>query len=242
MCFSTTKTQKQQTASRINGKKAMALPGIMPNAWHSFGGQGTPPHLSSLQSAHQLSVWNPVPNSSTTNLHSVHNTTHVHTSSPPIQQLESPAGRRDSQSPETPAAKGPAPEAEREPLTPNLVTACETPTSSMSSFTAGTGLPTLNGTPVPFPSSSLSGVLKKPKRTRRKRCLECEGCRRKDNCGVCSVCTNPNATNTVCKKRRCELLKTRPSATTAVPAVSYLHVVYFVQFLIIANKCPHKRF
>ena len=211
----------------------MALPGILPNAWHSFGGQGTPPHLSSLQSAHQLSVWNPVPNSTTTNLHAVHNTTHVHTSSP-VQQLESPAGR-DSQSPETPAAaKGPAPEAERESLTPNLVT--ETPTSSMGSFTAGTGLPTMNGTPVPFPSPSL---LKKPKRTRRKRCLECEGCRRKDNCGVCSVCTNPNATNTVCKKRRCELLKTRPSAA---PAVSYLHVLYSVRFLIIADKCPHKSF
>ena len=211
MCFSTTKTQKQRTASRINDKIAMALPGIMPNAWPSFGGQGTPPHLSSLQSAHQLSVWSPVPNSSTTNLHAaVHNTTHVHTRSP-VQQLESPA---DSQSPETPA-KGPqAPEAEREPLTPSLIT--EIPTT-MSSFTAGSGLPTINGAPIPFPSSSLSGVLKKPKRTRRKRCLECEGCRRKDNCGVCSVCTNPNATNTVCKKRRCELLKTRPSA---VPAVS----------------------
>lgn len=228
MCFSTTKTQKQRTASRINGKIAMALPGIMPNAWPSFGGQGTPPHLSSLQSAHQLSVWNPVPNSNTTNLHAVHNTTHVHTNSP-VQQLESPAGR-DSQSPETPAAaaaKGPMPEAEREPLTPNLLT--ETPTT-MSSFTAGSGLSTLNGAPVPFPSPSLSGVLKKPKRTRRKRCLECEGCRRKDNCGVCSVCTNPNATNTVCKKRRCELLKTRPSA---VPAVSYfVHVLHLVQFLL----------
>ena len=230
MCFSTTKTQKQRSASRINGKKAMALPGIMPNAWPSFGGQGTPPHLSSLQSAHQLSVWNPVANGSTTNLHAVHNTTHVHTSSP-VQQLESPAGRRDSQSPETPTVKGPAPEAEREPLTPNLVT--ETPTS-MSCFTAGTGLPTLNGAPIPFSSSSLSGALKKTKRTRRKRCLECEGCRRKDNCGVCSVCTNPNATNTVCKKRRCELLKTRPSA---VPAVSY-----FAHTTLGSNKCPHKSF
>ena len=98
---------------------------------------------------------------------------------------------------------------EREALTPSLVS--EAP-STKSSFTAGSGLHTVTGTPMLFPSLSLTGGLKKPKRTRRKRCLKCEGCRRKDNCGVCSVCTNPSAINPVCKKRRCELLKIRPSA------------------------------
>ena len=201
MCFSTTKNQKQKTAVRVNERSVMALPSIM-NAWPSFGGQATSQHLSHLQSAHQLSVWNPVP-SSGTSFHSVHNTTHVHTSSPVQQQVDSPA---ESQSPETPVKTGPALE-ETTPLTPTLVN--EFPTTP-SSLTAGTGVPMVNGTTMSFPSSNLSGGLKKPKRTRRKRCLECEGCRRKDNCGVCSVCTNSNATNTVCKKRRCEMLKTRP--------------------------------
>lgn len=186
----------------------MALPSLM-NAWPSFGGQGTSPHLSTLQSAHQLTVWNPVSNSGT-NLHSVHNTAHVHTSST-VQTVESPA---DSQSPGTPA-KAPAPE-ESTPLTPNLKS--EVP-NTPTSFPAEIGVPIMNGSTLSYPSSLVSGVPKKPKRTRRKRCLECEGCRRKDNCGVCSVCTNPNATNTVCKKRRCELLKTRPPTTT-VPVVS----------------------
>ena len=209
MCFSTTKSQKQKTAIKVSDKSAMALPSIM-NAWPSFGGQGTSPHLSTLQSAHQLSVWNPVTNSGT-NLHSVHNTTHVHSSSS-VQPMDSSA---ENHSPETPA-KGPSPE-ESTPITPSLKT--EVP-STPTMFSAETvGMPFMNGSPLSYPSSLLSGGPKKPKRTRRKRCLECEGCRRKDNCGVCSVCTNPNATNTVCKKRRCELLKTRPPTTTA-PVVS----------------------
>lgn len=53
----------------------------------------------------------------------------------------------------------------------------------------------------------------KAKRPRKKRCLNCEGCRRTENCGRCSVCTNPNATpNSICKNRRCStVLKKRPS-------------------------------
>lgn len=115
----------------------------------------------------------------------------VHTSSP-VQQADSPA---EGQSPETPAKPVPVLE-ETTPVATNV-----------------TGFPMVNGTALSFPSSNISG--KKPKRTRRKRCLECEGCRRKDNCGVCSVCTNKNATNTVCKKRRCEMLKTRPIAAVS---------------------------
>lgn len=203
MCFSTTKSQKQRTAVRTSEKLLMALPGII-SAWPSFGGQGNSPHLS--QSAHQLSVWNPVP-SSGTNFHSVHNTTHVHTSSP-VQPLDSPV---ESQSPETPVKPAPAPAQEESTPVPPI---SEVPTTP-SSFIAGTGFPIINGTTVPFPSSNLSSGPKKTKRTRRKRCLECEGCRRKDNCGACSVCTNPNTTNTVCKKRRCEMLKTRPPAAVS---------------------------
>ena len=64
-------------------------------------------------------------------------------------------------------------------------------------------------------NSTLSPTsIAKKKRTRRKRCGSCVGCTRKDNCGVCSVCTNMNATNSVCKLKRCEVLKRRVSFFT----------------------------
>lgn len=59
--------------------------------------------------------------------------------------------------------------------------------------------------------SSPPTVLTKKKRVRRSRCGSCAGCSLKENCGSCSVCTNPNATNSVCKQRRCEMLKHRVS-------------------------------
>ena len=64
-------------------------------------------------------------------------------------------------------------------------------------------------------ATSLSPGPKK-KRIRRKRCWTCVGCQRRDNCGNCSVCTNPNATNSVCKMRRCEALKRRPSMVSVL--------------------------
>lgn len=53
--------------------------------------------------------------------------------------------------------------------------------------------------------------LTKKKRVRRKRCGSCVGCTKRDNCGCCSVCSNANATNSVCKLKRCEVLKRRVS-------------------------------
>lgn len=53
--------------------------------------------------------------------------------------------------------------------------------------------------------------LAKKKRVRRRRCGSCTGCTRKENCGTCSVCTNTNNTNSVCKLKRCEVLKRRVS-------------------------------
>ncbi len=53
----------------------------------------------------------------------------------------------------------------------------------------------------------------KKKRVRRRRCGSCAGCTRRDNCGTCSVCTNLNATNTVCKLKRCDALKKRVSGS-----------------------------
>lgn len=54
-------------------------------------------------------------------------------------------------------------------------------------------------------------AISRKKRIRRSRCGSCEGCTKKENCGACSVCTNPNATNSVCKLKRCEILKRRVS-------------------------------
>lgn len=54
--------------------------------------------------------------------------------------------------------------------------------------------------------------LARKKRVRRSRCGSCVGCSRKENCGSCSVCTNPNRTNSVCKLKRCEILKRRVSS------------------------------
>ena len=58
--------------------------------------------------------------------------------------------------------------------------------------------------PLPFPT-------KQPKKTRRKRCAQCQGCKRTENCGKCVVCTNPGQTNQCCKLKRCEVLLQRPS-------------------------------
>lgn len=72
--------------------------------------------------------------------------------------------------------------------------------------------------PFPSPSSSpsplkLQTTINNPptvKRVRRKRCGNCPGCLKTENCGTCVVCTNPNSTNTVCRSRRCDMLTNRP--------------------------------
>lgn len=62
------------------------------------------------------------------------------------------------------------------------------------------------------PTEQLSPTaIARKKHVRRSRCGSCVGCTKRDNCGTCSVCTNPNATKSVCKLRRCELLKRRVS-------------------------------
>jgi len=75
----------------------------------------------------------------------------------------------------------------------------------------------IEGPQRPIASTQLSypvanSSLLKKKRTRRKRCMTCEGCLRKDNCGMCNACAKPSGTNSVCKMRKCDALKTRPSS------------------------------
>lgn len=64
--------------------------------------------------------------------------------------------------------------------------------------------------PSPSPLKQTTTAPLPVKRTRRKRCGQCPGCLKADNCGRCVVCTNPNTTNSVCKERRCDLLTQRP--------------------------------
>ena len=102
----------------------------------------------------------------------------------------------------SPLRPGDQPPEKAEPLSPPPPTPGESPGAGTTSGESQSPLMT-----------------KKPKRTRRKRCEKCEGCRTKDNCGRCSVCTNPNSTNSICKHRRCEVLtRRRPSGSLQVSA------------------------
>lgn len=59
-------------------------------------------------------------------------------------------------------------------------------------------------------SSSMSGRNTKRK---RKRCGVCSPCRRLINCGVCSNCRNRKTGHQICKFRKCEELKKKPSSS-----------------------------
>ena len=123
--------------------------------------------------------------------------------SPPSSSLPAPnvPASTVSQSPQVPQASAGAINL---PSTLNLATA------SSSHATSGPPL-AVNPTGRTSPSPT------KKKRVRRKRCWTCEGCLRKDNCETCSVCTNSNTTNSVCKMRRCDVLKRRPSLVSWIP-------------------------
>nr|6ASD_C Chain C, Methylcytosine dioxygenase TET1 [Homo sapiens] len=46
---------------------------------------------------------------------------------------------------------------------------------------------------------------------KRKRCGVCEPCQQKTNCGECTYCKNRKNSHQICKKRKCEELKKKPS-------------------------------
>ena len=71
-----------------------------------------------------------------------------------------------------------------------------------------------DGVVSPSPISPATIVplpVKPPKKTRRKRCGQCQGCLRTENCGKCVVCTNTGQTTQCCKLKRCEVLLQRPT-------------------------------
>nr|XP_034379613.1 methylcytosine dioxygenase TET1 isoform X2 [Arvicanthis niloticus] len=67
-------------------------------------------------------------------------------------------------------------------------------------------------------TSSLPCKSTPPKVERRKRkpCGVCEPCQQKANCGECTYCKNRKNSHQICKKRKCEVLKKKPEATSQV--------------------------
>lgn len=98
------------------------------------------------------------------------------------------------------------------PSSQTLPSAASTPGENVAKVGANEESPAGVGeTPQAISPLELSPT-RKIKRVRRKRCGTCAGCTRNENCGTCTVCTNPNITNSVCKLKRCELLKSRVSS------------------------------
>ncbi|KAL2769735.1 methylcytosine dioxygenase TET1 [Daubentonia madagascariensis] len=84
---------------------------------------------------------------------------------------------------------------------------------SMSSMVDG-----VNTTVVSMPvslsstsSSSYTTLLPTLEKKKRKRCGVCEPCQQKTNCGECTYCKNRKNSHQICKKRKCEELKKKPS-------------------------------
>uniref|UniRef100_A0A8C5P5D9 Methylcytosine dioxygenase TET n=1 Tax=Jaculus jaculus TaxID=51337 RepID=A0A8C5P5D9_JACJA len=62
-------------------------------------------------------------------------------------------------------------------------------------------------------SSSSHTTLPTLEKKKRKRCGVCVPCQQKTNCGECTYCRNRKNSHQICKKRKCEELKKRPSLT-----------------------------
>ncbi|XP_055969348.1 LOW QUALITY PROTEIN: methylcytosine dioxygenase TET1 [Sorex fumeus] len=84
-----------------------------------------------------------------------------------------------------------------------------------SSTTVGSAPGSLARTAA-FPSYAAGPPLEKKK---RKRCGVCEPCQLKVNCGECTYCQNRKNSHRICKKRKCEELKKKPSLTGALEVV-----------------------
>nr|XP_046172598.1 CXXC-type zinc finger protein 5 isoform X1 [Oncorhynchus gorbuscha]XP_046172599.1 CXXC-type zinc finger protein 5 isoform X1 [Oncorhynchus gorbuscha]XP_046172600.1 CXXC-type zinc finger protein 5 isoform X1 [Oncorhynchus gorbuscha]XP_046172601.1 CXXC-type zinc finger protein 5 isoform X1 [Oncorhynchus gorbuscha]XP_046172602.1 CXXC-type zinc finger protein 5 isoform X1 [Oncorhynchus gorbuscha]XP_046172603.1 CXXC-type zinc finger protein 5 isoform X1 [Oncorhynchus gorbuscha] len=60
--------------------------------------------------------------------------------------------------------------------------------------------------------SELASAINSGKK-KRKRCGMCQPCRRRINCETCSSCRNRKTGHQICKFRKCDELKKKPSAT-----------------------------
>ncbi|KFO36934.1 Methylcytosine dioxygenase TET1 [Fukomys damarensis] len=60
-------------------------------------------------------------------------------------------------------------------------------------------------------ASSYTTLLPTLEKKKRKRCGVCGPCQQKTNCGECTYCKNRKNSHQICKKRKCEELKKKPS-------------------------------
>ncbi|KAM5245300.1 methylcytosine dioxygenase TET1 isoform 1-T1 [Hipposideros larvatus] len=68
-------------------------------------------------------------------------------------------------------------------------------------------------------SSSYKTLLPTLEKKKRKRCGVCEPCQQKTNCGECTYCKNRKNSHQICKKRKCEELKKKPSAMVRLEVI-----------------------
>lgn len=73
-------------------------------------------------------------------------------------------------------------------------------------------------------ASGQTGVAKK----KRKRCGECPGCYRKDNCLQCGPCKSTRS-HQICKMRKCEQLKTKKEKQREVSSIFFILKKFLVQ-------------
>ncbi|XP_075390585.1 methylcytosine dioxygenase TET1 [Tenrec ecaudatus] len=68
-------------------------------------------------------------------------------------------------------------------------------------------------------SSSSTTLLPTLGKKKRKRCGVCVPCQQKTNCGECTYCKNRKNSHQICKKRKCEELKKKPSLSAPLEVI-----------------------
>lgn len=68
---------------------------------------------------------------------------------------------------------------------------------------------------------------------KRKRCGECQGCLKKDNCNECGPCKSVRS-HQICKMRKCDQLKTKKEKTREVSkkSIHFFIQLFFENFIL----------
>ncbi|KAI4814118.1 hypothetical protein KUCAC02_003325, partial [Chaenocephalus aceratus] len=87
--------------------------------------------------------------------------------------------------------------------------------------------------------SELASAINSGKK-KRKRCGMCQPCRRRINCDQCSSCRNRKTGHQICKFRKCDELKKKPSAALETWAAPMPEEKIFLAFRVNCT-CERKR-